>query len=162
MSYASKSIAAVVALLVMGLVFSRQLFLFAAFREPQGVMDAQGGRYHLWFSLAAAALACVAGALMFYFFGRQASELSQPQSVTRQPTDAIPLEVAIANSDQPIPLEIKHSTQPNPWLPEGKSDDRTPVDGSVAESFGTPAGQRSFARESHQLKFKAWSQARRD
>jgi len=50
----------------------------------------------------------------------------------------------------------------NPWLSEGQPDDRTPMNGSVKESGGTPSAQRSFARRSHQAMFKKWSQARRD
>ena len=50
----------------------------------------------------------------------------------------------------------------NPWLSEGQPDDRTPMNGSVKNSGGTPSEQRSFARRSHQAMFKKWSQARRD
>lgn len=50
----------------------------------------------------------------------------------------------------------------NPWLSEGQPDDRTPMNGSVKDSAGTPSVQRSFARRSHQAMFKKWSQARRD
>jgi hypothetical protein len=50
----------------------------------------------------------------------------------------------------------------NPWLSEGQPDDRTPMNGSVKDSGGTPSVQRSFARRSHQTMFKKWSQARRD
>ena len=50
----------------------------------------------------------------------------------------------------------------NPWLSEGQPDDRTPMNGSVKDSGGTPSVQRSFARRRHQAMFKKWSQARRD
>ena len=50
----------------------------------------------------------------------------------------------------------------NPWLSEGQPDDRTPMNGSVKNSGGTPSEQRSFARRSHQAMFKKWSQARHD
>jgi len=50
----------------------------------------------------------------------------------------------------------------NPWLSEGQRDDRTPMNGSVKDSGGTPSVQRSFARRSHQAMFKKWSQARHD
>ena len=50
----------------------------------------------------------------------------------------------------------------NPWLSEGQPDDRTPMNGAVKDSGGTPSVQRSFARRSHQAMFKKWSQARRD
>lgn len=48
----------------------------------------------------------------------------------------------------------------NPWLVEGQPDDRLPVNGAVSSSVGTPAEQRSFARSTHQVMFKKWSQAR--
>ena len=50
----------------------------------------------------------------------------------------------------------------NPWLIEGQPDDRMPVNGAVAVSGGTSAERRSFARRSHQLMFKKWSQERRE
>ncbi|HEX5601421.1 MAG TPA: hypothetical protein VFX63_02685 [Pyrinomonadaceae bacterium] len=50
----------------------------------------------------------------------------------------------------------------NPWLSEGQPDDRTPMNGSVKDSGGTPSVQRAFARTSRQAMFKKWSQARRD
>jgi hypothetical protein len=50
----------------------------------------------------------------------------------------------------------------NPWLSEGQSDDRTPMDGTVEKSDRTRSSLRAFARRSHQLMFKKWSQARRD
>src|ERR1044072_3119925 len=50
----------------------------------------------------------------------------------------------------------------NPWLSEGQPDDRTPMNGSVKNSGGTPSVQRSFARRSHQAMFKKWAQARHD
>jgi hypothetical protein len=52
--------------------------------------------------------------------------------------------------------------QLNPWLSEGQADDRIPMNGSVKDSGGPPSVQRSFARRSHQAKFKTWSQARHD
>lgn len=163
MSYASKSVAAVVGLLVMAIVFSRELFLFTAFRDPQGFPDPQGGRYHLWLSLIAAVIACIAGALMVYFFGRHGSNESfQPPSAPRRPAIAVPGEYSTANSAAPVPFDTRQWAQLNPWLSEGQSNDRRPMDGSVADSVGTSSGQRTLARESHQLKFKKWSQARRD
>ena len=96
MSYASKSVAAVVGLLVMAVVFSRQLFLFTTFRDPQGFVDPQGGRYHLWLSLFAAAMACIAGALVFYFFGRhRTKESSQPPQAPPEPAIAVPNELPV-------------------------------------------------------------------
>ena len=50
----------------------------------------------------------------------------------------------------------------NPWLAEGQADDRTPMNGTVLESGGSASEQRAFARRSHQIMFKKWSQARHD
>jgi hypothetical protein len=50
----------------------------------------------------------------------------------------------------------------NPWLSEGQADDRLPMNGSVANSDRTPSAHRAFARRSHQLMFKKWSQARHE
>lgn len=36
-----------------------QFYLFVVFRDSQGVLDAQGGGLNLWFTLGAAAVACV-------------------------------------------------------------------------------------------------------
>jgi len=52
--------------------------------------------------------------------------------------------------------------QQNEWLLEGQADDRTPMNGSVKDSGGPPSVQRSFARRSHQVMFKKWSQTRHD
>ena len=50
----------------------------------------------------------------------------------------------------------------NPWLAEGQADDRMPMNGAVTDSGGSASAQRAFARRSHQLMFKKWSQARHD
>jgi hypothetical protein len=59
-------------------------------------------------------------------------------------------------------FETARSGQPNQWLLEGQADDRIPMNGAVKDSGETSAGQRSFARRSHQAMFKRWSQARHD
>ena len=50
----------------------------------------------------------------------------------------------------------------NPWLSGGQADDRTPMNGSVVDSGGPPTVQRAFARRSHQVMFKKWSQTRHE
>jgi hypothetical protein len=50
----------------------------------------------------------------------------------------------------------------NPWLSEGQADDRIPMNGSVGSADRTAPEHRAFARRSHQLMFKKWSQARHD
>ena len=66
------------------------------------------------------------------------------------------------NSPRQAEFDPMRWAQLNPWLSEGQTDDRTPMNGSVKDSGGTPSVQRSFARRSHQAMFKKWSQARRD
>ncbi|HEY2963250.1 MAG TPA: hypothetical protein VGJ37_12580 [Pyrinomonadaceae bacterium] len=66
------------------------------------------------------------------------------------------------NSPTQSEFDPERWAQLNPWLSEGQPDDRTPMNGSVKDSGGTPSVQRSFARRSHQAMFKKWSQARHD
>jgi hypothetical protein len=42
-----------------------QFYLFASFKNSQGVFDAGGGTIHLWLAIGAAVVACVAGFLAF-------------------------------------------------------------------------------------------------
>ena len=50
----------------------------------------------------------------------------------------------------------------NLWLTEGQANDRIPMNGAVKDIDGAPSVQRSFARRSHQVMFKKWSQERHD
>lgn len=45
-----------------------QFYLFVAFRNAQGTLDAQGGGSNLWLAIGAAAVACVC--VCFGIFGR--------------------------------------------------------------------------------------------
>jgi hypothetical protein len=69
-----------------------------------------------------------------------------------------------ANDETNLPAEAEFDpirwAQLNPWLTEGQADDRTPMNGSVIDSGGPPSVQRAFARRSHQVMFKKWSQTR--
>ena len=156
MSYTSKFVAAVIGLLVMAIVASRQLFLFTVFRDAQGFLDAQGGRYHLWLALSASVAACTSGALMFHFFLRR-----QRIASSAVPRPAIGSSGKQSNNlVRPTPRGAIHWPRLNLWLSEGQADDRTPMNGSVAERGGSASAQREFARRSHQIMFKKWSQAR--
>ena len=64
----TKFVAAVVGLLAMAIVASRQFYLFVVFRDARKLLDARGGKYHLWLAVAATLLACIAGTLMFFSF----------------------------------------------------------------------------------------------
>ena len=161
MSYISKSAVAVIGLFTMALVASRQLFLFTAFRDPEGFLDSKAGRYHLVLAIIAAVLASLAGTLMFYFFRRQdGNEWSQPLTV--------PGESATRNystnvtSHSPAMFDATRWARLNPWLSEGQANDRTQMRGTDGVSSGSLAARRSSARRNHQVMYKKWSQARHD
>ena len=163
MSYKSKFVAAVIGLVVMAIVASRQLFLFAVFRDAQGLLDSQGGKYHLWLAFSAGIAACVAGGLMYRFF--LLHERNTWTKVRAAPIGPPPGAISnrlFTNSPTRSPFDPVRWALANPWLAEGQADDRTPMDGSVRDSGGTPSVQRAFARRSHQIMFKKWSQARHD
>jgi membrane associated rhomboid family serine protease len=47
-----------------------QFYLFVTFKSTTGILDLQGGRGHLWVSISAGLLACIAGFLIFLVFMR--------------------------------------------------------------------------------------------
>lgn len=156
MSLTSKFVAAVIGLFVMAVVASRQLFLFV-------VLDSQGGRDHWWLAVSASIASCIAGALMFYFFVR--SQRMMRSKVESAASGRLPIASSGApfnNSVTPMQFDAIRWARLNPWLSEGQADDRTPMNGTVLESGGSASEQRSFARRSHQIMFKKWSQARHD
>ena len=153
MSYKSKFVAALVGMLLMTLVASRQLFLFTL-REASGIATARG---HLLSAVIAGFMFCVAGGLMFRFFNRH--ERNKWSKVAMTPTGPRIIPGALKPSNSPVFASMRLRTL---WLPAGQNDDRMPMDGSVPDSGQTPSGQRSFARRTHQLMFKKWSQARHD
>jgi hypothetical protein len=159
MSSLTKFVLAVVTLMVMIVVTTRQLFLFTFFREPQGFVDSQGSNYHLWLAFTAGITACIAGALMIRFFLQY-----ENKKWVRIPP--VPLTAGVQsrrpNLMIPAAFDPKSWALANPWLTEGQPDDRIPMDGSVSDNGLTPSAQRAFARRSHQLRFKKWSQARHD
>jgi hypothetical protein len=67
-----------------------------------------------------------------------------------------------ANSEKHEPFDPARWALANLWLSEGQADDRTPMNGTVEKSDRTRSSHRAFARRSHQLMFKKWSQARHD
>jgi hypothetical protein len=159
----AKFMTALVGLLAMAIVASRQLFLFAVFRNPLGFLDTQAGKYHLWLSVGSGIAACIAAGLMFRFFNLH--EKSKWSKVGMTPTGRLVVTLVAldsSNSPAPAPFDAAHWAFANPWLAEGQADDRTPMDGAVRAINVTPSEQRSFARRTHQLMFKKWSQARHD
>jgi hypothetical protein len=162
MSDMSKFVAALVGLLFMAFVVSWQVFLFVLKRDPAGV-NTEGGIPHLWLALGAGIIACIAGSLMFRFHGRH--EKTKWFKVELTPTGPLLATLGgnqLINSPAPVLFDAEHWALANPWLSEGQADDRMPIAGSVAHSGQTPSGQRTFARRTHQLMFKRWSQARHD
>jgi hypothetical protein len=158
MSNLTKFVLALIGLLAMTIIASRQLFLFAVFRNPLGLLDSQAGRSHLWLFLGAGIAACIAGVLMFHFFSRhEKNKWSKVEMAHTAPLSVIALDA----SNAPV-FNASRWALANPWLAEGQPDDRMPMDGSVTDSGQTPSGQRAFARRAHQLMFKKWSQERHD
>jgi hypothetical protein len=162
MSYLSKFVAALVALLSMAFVVSWELFLFIVMRDPSG-MSTGRGRSHLWMALGAGMTACIAGILMFRFFGHH--ERIKWSKVEMTPTG--PLLAALGanpfiHRPASVPFDAKRWALANPWLSRAEADDRAPMHGSVKDSGETSSGQRAFARRTHQLMFKKWSQERHD
>ena len=64
----TKFVATVVSVIVLALVASRQFYLSVVFRNAQGLLDAQGGKYHLWWAVGATLMTCLVGSLMYRFF----------------------------------------------------------------------------------------------
>jgi hypothetical protein len=162
MSNKKKFVAALMALLAMAIVASRQLFLSVVTRDSTG-LGTVVGRSHLWFALGAGISALIATILMFRFFGLHEKMKWSKVKVT----PAGPLLAALGgnpfiNTPAPVRFDREHWALANPWLSEGQADDRIPMDGSVKDRRETSSGQRSFARRTHQLMFSKWSRTRHD
>jgi len=160
MSYTSKFIGSLIGLLLMAIVASRQLFLFAGLRDTSG-LSLPGGKLHLWLAVTAGVSSCAAGYLMFHFFNLHEKRKWSMVCVTHKG----PLPIRgnqIPSVNSPGPFDPIRWAVANLWLAEGQADDRTPMDGSVKNSGETPSGQRASGRRIHQLMFKKWSQARHD
>ena len=69
MSNLAKFVMALVGFVAMLLFASRQLFLFVVIKDPTGLSISDSSS-HLWLAAIATTIACVAGGLMFFFFGR--------------------------------------------------------------------------------------------
>lgn len=167
MSYIKKSqtkfVAAVVGMLVMAIIASRQLYLFVVFRNQQGLLDTQGGRYHLWLAGGATLMACLAGGLMFLFFlGRGRSERSE---VPESSLELRPAFIKIKPDASSLPQDqfnVVPWAQLNEWCVEGQADDRSPMNGSVVVSLGSASARRADARLMHQVMYKEWARERHD
>ena len=156
----SKFVVALVGLLLMALIISWELFLYVVMRDPSGASTGRG-RAHGWLALGASLAACLAGSLMFRFFVRH--EKIKWSKVQLTPTG--PLLNSLGGnpfSNPPVPFDAKRWALANSWLAEGQANDRVQMDGSVKANRETLSEQRAFARRTHQLMFKKWSQERHD
>lgn len=162
MSNLSKFVAGLIGMVLMAIVASWEIFMFVVMRDPSGLSTA-GGRSHLWWAAIVGTIACIAGSLMSYFFIRY--EKLKWSKVQMTPTGPLLTTLGgnrFINSPASVPFDGKRWALANAWLSDGQADDRTPMDGSVIDRDETASGQRAFARQTHQLMFKKWSQARHD
>lgn len=69
------NVLAVMGVVMAAAVFSAwQFYQFVAFRNTQGIMDVQGGTYHLWLAIGGVILACVSSYFVFSVFLRHDKE----------------------------------------------------------------------------------------
>ena len=159
----TKFVAASVAVIVMALAASRQLYLFVAFRNADGLLDAQGGKYHLWLAAGAGLAASIAACLMFlYFLGLGKSEPSEIPVSPLVPRPALSDVKSNVNSPARAQFDAVRWGQLNEWCVGGQADDRRPMHGSIVKSTGSASAERAAARLTHQGMYKVWAQERHD
>ena len=61
---------AVIGLVVLAAIAAWQFYLFVVFKDAEGVVDVQGGTFHLWLAIGIALLVCIGG---FFLFSRLVS-----------------------------------------------------------------------------------------
>lgn len=66
----TKTLMAVIGLAILGAVAAWQFYLFAVFKNADGVVDVQGGTVHLWLAIGATLVVCIAGFFLFSGFLR--------------------------------------------------------------------------------------------
>jgi hypothetical protein len=66
----TKTLMAVIGLAVLGAVAAWQFYLFAVFKNADGIVDVQGGTVHLWLAIGATLVVCIAGFFLFSRFLR--------------------------------------------------------------------------------------------
>jgi len=67
---ATKTLLAVLGLAALGAVAAWQFYLFAVFKNADGVIDVQGGKLHLWLAIGTTFIVCIAGFFLFSRFLR--------------------------------------------------------------------------------------------
>jgi hypothetical protein len=158
----TKFAAAAVGMIGMMIAAGRQLYLFMVFRNREGLLDAQGGRYHLWLAVGAILAASLAACLMFLFFtDRRKSKRSAWES------PLIPRPALIKINPNAASLtgngfNASRRERLNDWCVEGQADDRRLMNGSVGKSIGAASSQRSAARLTHQVMYRKWAGERHD
>jgi hypothetical protein len=70
-----KDVLAVVVALAAAIFAIYQFYLFATFKNAQGITDMQGGTYHLWMAIGAAVVAVIAGIVYFTGHVNQEEEI---------------------------------------------------------------------------------------
>ena len=65
-----KNIKSLVAAIVLAVLAAWQFYLFVSFKNSQGVVDVQGGTFHLWLAIGIALIVCIAGVFLFSKFLR--------------------------------------------------------------------------------------------
>ena len=58
-------LSAVVSVIAIAALAIWQFYLFVTFKNPQGVVDVQGGTHHLWWAIGLSMVACIGS---FFFF----------------------------------------------------------------------------------------------
>jgi hypothetical protein len=159
----TKFVVAAIVMILMAIAASRQLYLSVVFRNAEGLLDSQGGRYHLWLATGAILLAAIAACLMFLFFmGRG---MSKKHDVLLSPLEPLPALINVnlnANSSTLDHFNVISWAQQNPWSVEGQVDDRRPMNGGVGVSPGSASAQRSATRLTHQVMYRKWAGERHD
>ena len=155
----SKTVSVVVFVILM-IAASRGLYLLM-FRDSQGF--SQGGNYSLWLTIGTAVIACIAGGLVFQLFRRHdRNKSSETPMVLCGPSTQSPGVNFTHKATTPRSFDFIAWKKQNPWLVEGQADDRMPMLGSAGDGIGSLSARRSTARQTHQMMYKKWSQARHD
>ncbi len=66
----TRDLSTVMSLIVIVTLAIWQFYLFVTFRNPEGVVDVQGGTYHLWWAIGLTVVACIGSFLFFSVFLR--------------------------------------------------------------------------------------------
>lgn len=78
MSYARKNMknlsVSIVGVIIIVAIAVWQFYQFVNFKDASGIADMQGGSMHLWWAIAMAVFACIAGVLVFSVFLKHDSD----------------------------------------------------------------------------------------